>query len=288
MKKYLYIFLVIVVSALTSWITSPKSTSSNIASPAKDIVYDRIMKTGTIRCGYMDYAPAFNTDPNTGEFYGIFYDVMNEIGANLGLKVEWAVRTNWSEVFEGMETGKYDFLCSDLWMNPSRSKMGDFSTPVYFSGMGIYVRADDNRFSGDWRTLMNNESIKFAAVEGEGTNDLIDGNFPKASRFTLPKNADSTEPLVSVISQKADAHIASDFYAAEFMAHNPGKIKKVANINVFPDAMALPKGEYKLKRMIDNNIEFLHQTGFIEKVLQKHQKYPGSVLRVNSMHREDR
>ena len=288
MKKYIYLLLIIIVSALTSLAVAPKSNNTFSHDSGKETAYDRIMRTGVIRCGYMDYAPAFETDPNTGEFYGIFYDVMEEIGKNTGLKVEWAVRTNWSEVFEGMASGKYDMLCSDLWSNPTRSKVGDFATPVYFSSIGIYVRADDTRFDKDWRTSLNNESVNFATVEGEGTGDLINGNFPKASRLTLPKNAEPTDPLMSVVSKKTDANMTSSFYGAEFMSNNPGKLKKIANINVFPDAMALPKGDYKLRRMIDNNIEFLHNTGFIERTLQKHQKYPGAVLRVRAMYQEER
>lgn len=52
------------------------STLSVQAKDAHETAYDRIMRTGVIRCGYIPYAPGLTKDLKTGEFGGIFYDLI--------------------------------------------------------------------------------------------------------------------------------------------------------------------------------------------------------------------
>ncbi|MCB1556441.1 MAG: hypothetical protein KDJ15_03915, partial [Alphaproteobacteria bacterium] len=42
---------------------------------AMDSGYDRVMRTGTIRCGYIAFPPYLMQDLNTGEFSGLAYDL---------------------------------------------------------------------------------------------------------------------------------------------------------------------------------------------------------------------
>lgn len=68
-----------------------------LLSPAAhaESVYERVIKSGTLKCGYIPYPPAMIVDPNTGEKSGIFYEFMNEVGKRLSLKVEWVQESGW-------------------------------------------------------------------------------------------------------------------------------------------------------------------------------------------------
>ncbi len=71
-------------------------------------VYDRVMKSGKIICGYGIYDPSLIKNPNTGEFSGIFYEVTNELGRRLGLEIEWAEETGYGVIAEGFRTNRFD------------------------------------------------------------------------------------------------------------------------------------------------------------------------------------
>ena len=52
-------------------------------------------------------------------------------------------------MIEGLRADRYDLIGSQVWANSSRAKQADFTVPLFYSGIGIYVRADDSRFDSD-------------------------------------------------------------------------------------------------------------------------------------------
>ena len=78
------IVLTIVLAAMTSW-GIIKLLHADHAKPALAIepIYERIMKTGTIRCGYINWWPAELRDPNTGQMKGYVVDYFNEMAKAL-------------------------------------------------------------------------------------------------------------------------------------------------------------------------------------------------------------
>jgi ABC-type amino acid transport substrate-binding protein len=61
----------------------------SFAEEGKESAFDRILRTQTIRCGYVVYPPSIIKDPNTGRLSGIFYDITEKMGERLNLKIEW-------------------------------------------------------------------------------------------------------------------------------------------------------------------------------------------------------
>ena len=55
----------------------------------KESVYDRVMRTGVIECGYFVEPPFTIRNEATGEFSGIAVDLIELIARDLNLKVEW-------------------------------------------------------------------------------------------------------------------------------------------------------------------------------------------------------
>ena len=55
-----------------------------LAAPAwagddKESAYERVIRTGIIRCGYFVWPPFLAIDPNTNKKSGIFFDIVEEI-----------------------------------------------------------------------------------------------------------------------------------------------------------------------------------------------------------------
>jgi ABC-type amino acid transport substrate-binding protein len=51
--------------------------------------YDKVMRSGVIRCGYGLEPPMLQIDPNTGKPFGAIVDIVERIGSLLDLKIEW-------------------------------------------------------------------------------------------------------------------------------------------------------------------------------------------------------
>lgn len=161
-------------------------------------VYDRVMETKTLRCAYAVYPPALMKDPNTGKISGIFHDVIEEVAKLHGFTIDWSEEVGYGTVLEGLKTGRYDMFCSALWPSAPRSQHGLFTLPLYYSGVGIYVRSDDDRFNKDPRKTLNNEEYSIAIQDGDIIDTIARESFPNAQRVSTPQLAQAGEQFLLV------------------------------------------------------------------------------------------
>lgn len=236
----------------------------------KESAYDRVMKTNTLRCGYI-ITEAVQKDPNTGVIQGIVPDIMAEIGKLLSIKIDWVEEFNWGNFAQAMKSGRVDAICTNFWMDPNGSKVVSFTIPFYFSGVGAFVRADETRF----KTLedLNEPSVRVSAMEGEMSGIVADQDYPNATKVSIPQIGDSSQLLMDVISNKADVAFVDVAIGKRFERNNQGKIKNLvpeAPVRVFANTIALPPNESQLKTMLDATLSQMLYGGFIDKVLKKH------------------
>src|SRR5271167_4377726 len=78
----------------------------------KESLYDRVIRTGKIRCAYVIYYPDCIKDPNTGKLSGIGIEAIELIAKKLGLTAEWTEEVGWGTMMEGLQTGRYDLIAS--------------------------------------------------------------------------------------------------------------------------------------------------------------------------------
>jgi hypothetical protein len=86
-KNILSTVFVVILTLGISFYLFPRAPGVSAAS--SDQVYERVMKTGVIRCGYINWWPAVVRDPETKQMKGYVVDYINEMGKVLDLKVEW-------------------------------------------------------------------------------------------------------------------------------------------------------------------------------------------------------
>jgi polar amino acid transport system substrate-binding protein len=259
-------------------IAEPGSTMTK----SEQSVFDRVMNSGKIRCGYLTYAPNFVKDPNTGEFSGIFYDTMEAIGKALNLKIEWTEEGGVPALIESLHCDRIDVVGWGPWANAERGRVVEFSKPLFYNVLGVYVRPDDNRFNGGLASL-NDPSVKIATIDGEMADHIATTDFPKAKKVSLPQMTDFSTLLLSVAVGKADATIAATHEALAYLKHNPGSLKKLdvaSPIRVFPNVLFFKKGEQNMASLPNNAIDELYNSGGLESIIQKYEAYPGSFYRV--------
>ena len=252
------------------------------AEDGTESAYERVMRTQTIRCGYVVYPPAVIQDPNTGALSGIIYDVMQEAGNLLGLEIEWAEEVGWANTVETIRTWRTDAICVGFWQNPAEGKYLGFTTPLWYSAVNAFVRADDNRFDGDI-ALINSEDVTISAGDGEMAAIIAKQDFPKAKILSKPNMTSVMEQLMDVKTGKADLTFVENYLGNQFMDAHPQTLKNITKarpLRVFGNTIALPQEDVRLQSMLNSALVQILNSGQMEKILHKYEKYPGSLYPV--------
>lgn len=255
--------------------------SREISQNANDSSYERVIDSGILKVAYISYPPSFSHNPQNNELSGIFYDVLSEIGKNMELEIEYTEETSWGTMIESVNSGRADLIAAGIWPNGTRGKFADFTTPIYFSPIFAYVRADDSRFDSGF-DLINDATTTIATIDAEMTSIIAKADFPMAAISSLPQSTDVSQVLLEVATGKADVTFVETAVAERFISKNPGEIKKIPNaapVRVFPNVMLMRKGEYKLKTALDTAINELIYTGRVDYIISRHEVYKGSLLR---------
>ena len=241
----------------------------------KETTYERVIRTGEIRCAYAVYEPPLIKDPSTGKLSGIFYDVMTEVGKRLNLKINWVEEVGYGTIAEGFATDRYDAFCNTVWPTPERSRAASFTMPLYYSPVDVLVRADEHRFDSDLSKL-NDSSVTLAVKDGDVSASFAAQIFPKAKTVSIPDMADTSQLLEDVVHNKADATINSPELLYQFLDKNPGTMRNLMPdhpVNAAPNRIMIKPDQYQFKAMLDVTLEGLLNSGFIDATLQKYQSY---------------
>lgn len=278
MKTFLTLLAAALIAAMAAlWV------AGGSAGKADESVYDRVIRTGTLRCGYFLYPPVLSKDPNTGEFSGIFYDYLSELGKDLSLKIKWAEEIGMGDAPAALESGRIDAMCAGMWITAQRARANDFVMPLYYLPLYMYAQTGDTRFDADMMVL-NDKRYTLAIMEGGATSTLQKQIFPNVKTLDLPQLTSPAELFLTLAGGKADAVIYDLFTYKYFDVAKPGEIRRVSDkpVKVYPNAIMLKRGEDEFRRMLSNTTLEMHLSGAIEKIIKRHEAYEGAVYRVSN------
>jgi L-cystine transport system substrate-binding protein len=250
--KYIALILAMMLGiAVSEW--HPWSRQAVIAQ-LHETAYQRILRTGIIRCGYASWAPFIRKDPNTGDVSGFNRTIFDEIGKELGLKVDWVEEVGFGNYIEGLNTGRYDAMCQTVWPDPGRFKNATITLPVHYHKVYVVVRADDKRFEQGFEKL-NDPAFTAAAIDSDVTQSIARADFPNAKIDALPQTADAAQLFMEVANGKADATFVDYGFFKSFDEKNPGKLKTAGQVlHVYGSVFSVRQGETDLKNMLDSAI----------------------------------
>lgn len=283
MQKFLTFLITIIIAVAASYLVitkwTPPSAQKNPAQ--KESVYDRVIRTGELRCGYFTWKPSFIKDANTGEMSGLFHDYMEELGGALHLKIVWAEEVALGDVPAALQSGRIDAMCSSTFVISERARVMDFIQPLYFVPLHAYARVDDSRFDGFTTEAFNTAAYKVAILEGGVTSIIQRYYLPQAQTYELPQFTSPAELFASLAMGKADFVLYERYTFEDYNAHNPGKLKRVTGqpIKIFPLAVAVAKNQDALREMLDTATTDLQLAGALEKIIAKYEVYPGTLIR---------
>lgn len=249
---------------------------------ASDEAYDRVMNLGAIRCGYIVYPPQLSKNPNTGKLSGLSYDLMERIGKDLNLKIEWTEEVGSATWIEGLKNRRYDALCNTAWAISNRAPHVLASDPAFYTAVNAYVRIKDHRFDKNI-ALANSPDIKIATVDGATSATIAAQSFPLAQTVSLPDLTDFSQLLLSVKTGKADLTFSEAAQLEDFNQKNPGVLRNATSttpVRLVPNTFFVAAKEYQLISMINLALQNLHNEGFVDQILTTYEPRPNVWKRV--------
>ena len=243
--------------------------------------YDRVLRTGTLRCGYADWPPyVFMKDPTTGKMSGIMADLTEAIAGKLNLKVEWTENTGWGSFIESLRDHRIDVMCAGIWRNGERGRYLGYGLPMFYSPVYSYVSVDEHRFDKDY-SAVDNPGTRIATMDGEMSDVIAKRFFPKATEVSVPQLGQITDILSNVADHKADIAFNEPSFVNEFMKKNPGKLRRAqdAPFQYFPTSLAVEIHEVQLRDMLDSALVELQNQGAVEEIIAKYNPDPSVFLR---------
>ena len=189
----------------------------------------------------------------------------------LNLKTNWVEEVGWGSAIEGLKTKRYDILGTQMWPNSARAREAVFALAPFNSVIYPYVRAGDNRFSGDL-TQLNSSQFTISALDGEITQFIATEDYPQAKVNTLHQLSSYAEVFLNIVNNKADITFVEPSAANAFLKSNPGRVVRVGNtpVRTFGNSFAFARDEESMVSMWNVVISELLNDGTIAKILEKH------------------
>ena len=239
------------------------------ASAKAETAYQRVLRTGILRCGFSPWPPYFSLDPNTLELSGLSKDLSDAVIRLLELKLEY-VQIVLGQQVQDLDIGRIDAMCGDGPWVISTIKYLDYSKPYIYAGVYIYGRADENRFSSF--DDLNSPAAAFVGIDGDLSTDLVQSFFSQAKISTLGSLSDPSQLLLNVTTKKADAVIVDPLTATLFAKNNPGKIKMLLTqpVAVYGAGFSVKKGETDLLNMLNEAVSAAINTGQADRTRKKY------------------
>lgn len=283
--KYSTSFIYVLFFTLLSFFAFNGKNVSNASTPfftpKEETAFDRVIRTGTIRCAYVTRPPHIIIDPNTNKMSGIDHDIVEAIGKAADLKIEWVEEAGFGVFPENLNSGKEDMFCSMVLINAKRAKRVELTSPIEYLPLHAYAREDDRRFDGNLSKI-NNPSITAAVVDGTSQKAATISAFPKANLYALQNMSDNSEMIMGLVSGKADIVVLEDNSVYNYNKNNPEKklrrIPADAPIRTYAEAFAVGKNEWALLNLINASLIELQGNGIIDNIIEKYNTIPGSIL----------
>jgi ABC-type amino acid transport substrate-binding protein len=237
------------VSVLSLAGCSQPSSNENVSMRGLNSARD----SHVLKAAFINYPPSMTVDPNTKAKTGIMPDIITEISKAMGLQVSYVEETTFASMVDTLDSGRVDIVVSGIWPSSARALRADFSRVVYYSPIYAYVRQSDARFDNKL-SILNDKQYRIATIDGELSSIVAHGDYPAATAISLPQQADVTQLLLQVTSGKADASFVEPAIADQFLAKNPGSIKRVAGVEpvrLFPNCFLFRKGDTALRDAIN-------------------------------------
>jgi polar amino acid transport system substrate-binding protein len=245
-------------------------THTLTTSQQAETTFDRVVRTGTLRCAYAVWEPGLTIDPATGAKKGLAVEVAQALAQRLNLKIEWAEEAGWGTAEQGFTTNRYDAMCAHVCSDSIRGRATYFARPFLTEPVFAMVRADDTRFDAD-PTRLNAPDITLGIMRGSLLDYTARDYMPQAKKIDLAELGTQMDMFLSLTGRKIDASFNTGISIDRYSQKNPGQIKAIGQPLRYCNAgYLLPLGDDRLKNFIDNGFDELLANGTIRRIMTRY------------------
>lgn len=246
------------------------TTSTSKATKKVDVAnqWATIQKAGVIKVGTSaDFAPfEFHTMVNGKDtIVGSDIDMMNAIGKELGVKVEY-VDMDFNAVLAALEQGQVDVAVSGISATAERKKTFNFSVNYFTPEQLVVV----NKENADKYTKLNSlAGKKVGAQKGSIQETIVKDQLPDSQIVSLAKVPNL---MVELKQNSIDAAVVESAVAKSYVAQNSDLTIADAKLKTAEGdsyAVALPKDSNELTEKINGALNKLINDGTIKNFVQK-------------------
>jgi polar amino acid transport system substrate-binding protein len=231
----------------------PKSTQSTTPT------IDKIKKDGKLLVGTSPDYPPFETLDTANKVIGFDMDIMGEVAAKIGVKLE-VVQLEFGSLIAALGAKKFDIMAAGVSVTAERKLTVDFSKPYLIGTDAIVVHKDNT----DKITKLEDLKGKKVAVQ-LGT---VQADAAKKAGLTVKEYNLFTEAASAVSSKQADALYLHSVVAKAF-ANADKNLKIALEIPASDTAYALRKDTPDLTALVNQTLDDLQKSGKMDQLVQK-------------------
>jgi cyclohexadienyl dehydratase len=222
----------------------------------------QILERGTLRVGTTgDFNPMSIKDTATNTYTGFDIEAMNQLAADMGVKVEY-VPAEWATLVNGIVSDRFDIF-SGASLSMARAKTVAFSDPYLFAGTVPMVSKKTGAAVTTWDSI-NNPNVTVAVLMGTVFEQQARAHFPKARVRAVEKPATGYQ---EVLAGRAQVTVTSNVEAATLMKTYPDLqvVGSSADMrNKRPFAYPMPQGDHAWVTFVNNWISLKDAEGFFD------------------------
>ncbi len=262
-------------------------TSVTAFAGEKESAYDRVVRTGVLRCGYAAWEPGVTKDPNSNEMKGMFVQLVEEMARMSGIKIEWTAEIDWGQIPESLRSGKVDAFCNGMAADGGRAKYLAYTIPMSYWSFEVVARTDDERFpKGRPLTVadLNKPEFSTAYTEGDVLETIKQTELPLVKGIPLPLLGTPADNLMYVLTKKTDfvvfPKVALQNYEKANGAGGLRFLKMKEPLRVYGNVIAVDIHDQELKSFLDAALLELIQSSSYGRIMTPYEKdYPGAFMR---------
>jgi glutamate/aspartate transport system substrate-binding protein len=230
-----------------------------------------INDTGVVRLAYRSDAKPFSFVSQDGKPDGYTIDLCKFVASRLEqqlnkkLAVEW-VPVNSQNRFDSIAAGVADIECGSSSVSFARMTKVDFSSFIFMENTGLMVRV-----SSGISSFAELNGKRIAVIVGTTNEDALVKEIRRRQlQITVIRVKDRSEGLAALQGGAADG-FASDKLLLIGTQNADGSIYKMLpeNLSVEPYALALPRGDWRLRAAINKSLSQLYASSQILDIYRK-------------------
>jgi polar amino acid transport system substrate-binding protein len=205
-------------------------------------------------------------DAKTNTIQGIMVDLIREIAADAGFKVE-VEGMQFSTLIPSLTSNKIDIIAAAMYITPPRQEVIDFSRPIYTYGEGLVVPKKDTR---DYVKLEDMKGFTVGAQKGTAFVEPLQ----KSGLFAEVKIYDN---IPGILADVNNGRIQAGFADKPIVAYNLQQglfpearlVKSYVSTIVGSVGIGVRKTDGELLKRINASLEKLQKNGAVDKILAK-------------------